>query len=181
MATRRSAGIPAPADGGFVAWRLSVRPASSTHPLSSRWPTCARCPSRPRSRSTIASRAGPPSASGRRRGRRRARPLPTARDARYLVLRGFDERDGRGYYETIDLELARHPADHPGLRDERRTLADPARRALPVARRDAARVQDGRVPALDRAGRDYRLGDGRAGFARTRSSTARRLAFDLGI
>jgi hypothetical protein len=29
--------------------------------------------------------------------------------ARYLVLRGFDEQDGRGYYETIDLELARHP------------------------------------------------------------------------
>jgi len=25
------------------------------------------------------------------------------------VLRAFDEHDGRGYYETIDLELARHP------------------------------------------------------------------------
>ncbi|RKH48862.1 oxidoreductase [Corallococcus interemptor] len=36
----------------------------------------------------------------------RCRPLPSAR---YLVLRGFDELDGRGYYETIDLELARHP------------------------------------------------------------------------
>jgi DMSO/TMAO reductase YedYZ molybdopterin-dependent catalytic subunit len=34
------------------------------------------------------------------------RPLPTAR---YLVFRGFDERHGREYYETIDLELARQP------------------------------------------------------------------------
>lgn len=37
-----------------------------------------------------------------------ARCLPLA-SARYLVLRGFDEPDGREYYETIDLELARHP------------------------------------------------------------------------
>jgi DMSO/TMAO reductase YedYZ molybdopterin-dependent catalytic subunit len=36
----------------------------------------------------------------------RCRPLASAR---YLVLRGFDEHEGRGYYETIDLELARHP------------------------------------------------------------------------
>lgn len=33
---------------------------------------------------------------------------PSAR-ARYIVFRGFDERDGRGYYETVDLKLARHP------------------------------------------------------------------------
>ncbi len=36
------------------------------------------------------------------------RCLPLA-SARYLVFRGFDEPDGREYYETIDLELARHP------------------------------------------------------------------------
>jgi DMSO/TMAO reductase YedYZ molybdopterin-dependent catalytic subunit len=36
----------------------------------------------------------------------RCRPLA---GARYLVFRGFDEPDGREYYETIDLELARHP------------------------------------------------------------------------
>lgn len=35
----------------------------------------------------------------------RCRPIASAR---YLVLRGFDEHDGREYYETIDLELARH-------------------------------------------------------------------------
>jgi len=29
--------------------------------------------------------------------------------ARYLVLRGFDDHGDRGYYETLDLELARHP------------------------------------------------------------------------
>jgi DMSO/TMAO reductase YedYZ molybdopterin-dependent catalytic subunit len=34
----------------------------------------------------------------------RCRPLAKAR---YVVFRGFDERDGRGYYETIDLALAR--------------------------------------------------------------------------
>ncbi len=37
----------------------------------------------------------------------RARPLPKAR---YLLFRGFDEpKDGHVYYESIDLELARHP------------------------------------------------------------------------
>jgi sulfoxide reductase catalytic subunit YedY len=37
----------------------------------------------------------------------RCRPLPTAR---YLLFRGFDEPvEGRFYYESIDLELARHP------------------------------------------------------------------------
>jgi DMSO/TMAO reductase YedYZ molybdopterin-dependent catalytic subunit len=36
----------------------------------------------------------------------RCRPLA---GARYVVFRGFDEPDGREYYETIDLELARHP------------------------------------------------------------------------
>ncbi len=30
-------------------------------------------------------------------------------EVRYLVFTGFDEREGRVYYETIDLELARHP------------------------------------------------------------------------
>ena len=35
----------------------------------------------------------------------RCRPLASAR---YLVFRGFDEPHGRQYYETIDLELARH-------------------------------------------------------------------------
>ena len=35
----------------------------------------------------------------------RCQPLP---NARFLVLRGFDEREGRIYYETIDLVLARH-------------------------------------------------------------------------
>lgn len=30
-------------------------------------------------------------------------------DARYLVLRGFDDHDGREYYETIDLGQARSP------------------------------------------------------------------------
>ncbi len=34
------------------------------------------------------------------------RPL---KSARYLVFRGFDEREGREYYETIDLDLARQP------------------------------------------------------------------------
>ena len=36
----------------------------------------------------------------------RCRPL---RSARFLAFHGFDEHDGRAYYETIDLELARHP------------------------------------------------------------------------
>jgi sulfoxide reductase catalytic subunit YedY len=36
----------------------------------------------------------------------RCRPLA---NARYVVFRGFDEPDGREYYETIDLELARNP------------------------------------------------------------------------
>ena len=37
----------------------------------------------------------------------RCKPLPAAR---YLLLRGFDEpSEGRVYYESIDLELARHP------------------------------------------------------------------------
>lgn len=36
----------------------------------------------------------------------RCRPLA---NARYLVLRGFDEHEGRVYYETIALELARCP------------------------------------------------------------------------
>jgi DMSO/TMAO reductase YedYZ molybdopterin-dependent catalytic subunit len=36
----------------------------------------------------------------------RCRPIDKAR---YVVFRGFDERDGRGYYETLDLEMARHP------------------------------------------------------------------------
>lgn len=30
-------------------------------------------------------------------------------EARFVVFRGFDEHNGRGYYETIDLELARKP------------------------------------------------------------------------
>jgi methionine sulfoxide reductase catalytic subunit len=36
----------------------------------------------------------------------RCRPLSSAR---YAVFRGFDEHDGLSYYETIDLDLARHP------------------------------------------------------------------------
>ena len=37
----------------------------------------------------------------------RCKPLPSAR---YLLLRGFDEPiEGRTYYESLDLELARHP------------------------------------------------------------------------
>ena len=36
----------------------------------------------------------------------RCRPLP---NARYLVFRAFDELGGRQYYETVDIELARHP------------------------------------------------------------------------
>ena len=36
----------------------------------------------------------------------RCRPLASAR---YVVFRGFDEAGGREYYETLDLELARHP------------------------------------------------------------------------
>ena len=51
-------------------------------------------------------------------------------EARYLVFHSYQrhEQSGKPYYEVIDLETARQTADDPGLRDERRAAADPARR-----------------------------------------------------
>jgi DMSO/TMAO reductase YedYZ molybdopterin-dependent catalytic subunit len=92
----------------------------------------------------------------------RCRPLA---GARYLVLRGFDEQNGRGYYETIDLELARHPQTI--LAYEMNGVALPIPHGAPCRLRVETQLGFKMVKYLRSIElvQDYRqLGDGQGGF-----------------
>lgn len=97
------------AEGGFAEWRLEVR-GLVEEPLSLSLAELRAMPRRTQITkhhciqgwSAVAEWAGVAVADLLAR----CRPSP---GARFLVLRGYDERDGRGYYETIDLALACAP------------------------------------------------------------------------
>jgi len=85
--------------------------------------------------------------------------------ARYLVFRGFDEPDGREYYETIDLELARHPQTILAYEMNGATLSIP--HGAPCRLRVETQLGFKMVKYLRSIElvQDYRLlGDGQGGF-----------------
>jgi DMSO/TMAO reductase YedYZ molybdopterin-dependent catalytic subunit len=96
------------ADGGFAEWRLSVG-GLVENPLEL---SLAELRALPRQTQVTKHHCIQGwSAVGEWTGVAVADVLDRCRpraSARYLVFRGFDEADGREYYETIDLELARH-------------------------------------------------------------------------
>jgi DMSO/TMAO reductase YedYZ molybdopterin-dependent catalytic subunit len=92
----------------------------------------------------------------------RCRPLASAR---YLVFRGFDEPEGREYYETIDLELARHPQTILAYEMNGATLSIP--HGAPCRLRVETQLGFKMVKYLRSIElvQDYRqLGDGQGGF-----------------
>ena len=92
----------------------------------------------------------------------RCRPLASAR---YLVLRGFDERDGRELLRDHRSRAGAASADDPGLRDERRAAADSARRAVPLRVETQLGFKMVKYLRSIELVDDYRqLGDGQGGF-----------------
>jgi len=153
------------ADGGFVEWRLSVHGLVEA-PLELSLADMRALPRHTQITKHHCIEGW--SAVGEWAGIAVADVLDLCRPlggARYLVLRGFDERDGREYYETIDLELARHPQTI--LAYEMNGAALPIPHGAPCRLRVETQLGFKMVKYLRSIElvEDYRqLGDGQGGF-----------------
>ena len=135
---------------------------------SCRSPISARCRRRRRSPSIIAFRDGPGVAAWTACSSPISwRGADPCRSARYVVFDAFDQHvPGQPYYETIDLELARHAQTILAYDMNGAPLYDSPRGPVPPACRDAARVQDGEVHSCHSIRRRLQAARSRRGWIR---------------